>query len=100
MYKFKESKTAIKDWDNLKSMTKAVKAKFRFMFEEILENPRTLNAVGSPEQLKHQKYETYSRELDKKDRIVFEIRSGAEFDMPEEEEIVVFLQYLGHYTDK
>jgi toxin YoeB len=100
MYKFKESKTAIKDWQRLKSMPKATKEKFKYLFVDILENPRNLDTVGNPEELKHRRYETYSRELNKKDRIVYEMRKGSEFDMPEEDEIVAFLQYLGHYEDR
>ena len=35
-----------------------------------------------------------------KDRIVYGIELGANYDMPEEPEIIVFYQYLGHYADK
>ena len=41
-----------------------------------------------------------SRELTKKDRIVYGIENGSYYNMPEEKEIVVFYQYLGHYQDK
>jgi len=70
MYQFKETKTAIKDWGKIKSMPKSVKDKFKYLFMEILDNPRNLSAIGNPEALKHRKYETYSRELTKKDRII------------------------------
>ena len=81
-------------------MPKAVKDKFKYLFVDILECPQNLDTVGNPEQLKHKNFPTFSRELTKKDRIVFEIRDGVSFDMPDEKEIVVFLQYLGHYNDK
>jgi Txe/YoeB family toxin of Txe-Axe toxin-antitoxin module len=42
----------------------------------------------------------WSRELTKKDRIVYGIEPGEEYDMPEEKEIIVFYQYPGHYRDK
>lgn len=81
-------------------MPKAVKDKFKYLFVDILECPQNLDTVGNPEQLKHKNFPTFSRELTKKDRMVFEIRDGVSFDMPNEKEIVVFLQYLGHYNDK
>ena len=84
----------------MKSMSKAVKDKFKYFFVDILEDPQNLDTVGNPEQLKHREFPTFSRELTKKDRMVFEIRDGVSFDMPNEKEIVVFLQYLGHYNDK
>ena len=59
-----------------------------------------MNTVGNPEQLKHSEKETWSRELTKKDRIVYGIEPGANYNMPEEAEIIVFYQYLGHYQDK
>jgi Txe/YoeB family toxin of Txe-Axe toxin-antitoxin module len=42
----------------------------------------------------------WSRKLSKKDRIVYGIEPGVNYDMPEEPEIIVFYQYLGHYADK
>ena len=100
MYKYRETKDALKDWEKIKSMTKSVKDKFKYFLIDILDNPRNLNTVGNPEQLKHSIVEVWSRELTKKDRIVYGIEPGANYNMPEEQEIVVFYQYLGHYQDK
>jgi toxin YoeB len=100
MYKFQETKTALKDWKKIQSMSKSVKDKFKYFVVDILENPRNLTTVGKPEQLKHAKIETWSRELTKKDRIVYGIEQGSKYNMPEENEVVVFYQYLGHYSDK
>ena len=100
MYKQKETKDALNDWEKIKSMSKSVKDKFKYFIVDILENPRNKNTVGSPEQLKHTEKEVWSRELTKKDRIVYGIEPGANYNMPEEPEIVVFYQYLGHYQDK
>ena len=47
-----------------------------------------------------QKMPEWSRELTKKDRIVYGIEHGSNYNMPEENEIIVFYQYLGHYLDK
>ena len=96
-----EKKTAKKERLLIgKSFSKAVQGKFKYLVEDILVNARNLNAIGNPEELKHQNKEIWSRELTKKDRIVYGIEPGAEYDMPEEAEIIVFYQYLGHYEDK
>jgi toxin YoeB len=100
MYKYKETKNALKDWEKLQSMPKSVKDKYKYLWVDILENPRNLDTVGNPEQLKHTKVEMWSRELTQKDRIVYGIEPGADYNMPEDPEIVVFYQYLGHYQDK
>ena len=100
MYKHKETKQALNDWKKIKSMSKVVKAKFKYLIVDILDEPRNLDTIGNPKELKYRKTETWLRELTKKDRIVYEIRPGVEYDMPEEKEIVVFLQYLEHYDDK
>jgi Txe/YoeB family toxin of Txe-Axe toxin-antitoxin module len=50
--------------------------------------------------MKYTEKEMWSRELTKKDRIVYGIELGSNYNMPEENEIVVFYQYLGHYLDK
>jgi len=84
----------------LKSYPKSVQSKLKYLVEEILEDPRNIDTIGNPEELKHTDIEVWSRELSKKDRIVYGIEPGANYDMPEEPEIVVFYQYLGHYEDK
>jgi toxin YoeB len=84
----------------LKSYPKATQSKLLYLLNDILDNPRNLNTVGSPEKLKHTKVEMWSRELNKKDRIVYGIERGSNYNMPEEFEIIVFYQYLGHYRDK
>ena len=76
MYKYQETKDALKDWNKIKSMSKSVKDKFKYFLVDILENPRNLNTVGNPEQLKHSGIEVWSRELTKKDRIVYGIEPG------------------------
>jgi len=84
----------------LKSYPKSIQSKLLYFVNDILDDPRSLDAVGNPEQLKHTETEMWSRELTKKDRIVYGIEPGYCYDMPEENEIIVFYQYLGHYRDK
>jgi len=84
----------------IKSYPKNIQNKLLYFLGEIIDNPRDKNATGSPEQLKHTEKELWSRELTKKDRIVYGIESGANYGMPQEKEIIVFYQYTGHYLDK
>ena len=96
-----EKKTAKKDKLLIgKSYPKSFQSKFKYFVLDILDNPRNLDTIGSPEQLKYSSVEKWSRELTKKDRVVYGIEPGIKYDMPEEDEIIVFYQYLGHYEDK
>jgi toxin YoeB len=83
-----------------KSMPKSVQGRLKYLIGDIILDPRDKNALGNPEELKHYNEEVWSRELTKKDRIVYGIESGKNYGMPEENEIIVFYQYLGHYADK
>ena len=101
MYKYIEVKEAKEDKKLIfKSYPKATQSKLSYFINDILEDPRNLDIVGNPEQLKHRAKETWSRELTKKDRIVYGIEPGSKYEMPDEDEIIVFYQYLGHYRDK
>ena len=84
----------------LKSYPKNAQSKLLYLVKDILDDPRNKNTIGNPEQLKHYDKEVWSRELNQKDRIVYGIEPGKEYDMPEENEIIVFYQYLEHYSDK
>jgi len=96
-----ETKDARKDKGIiLKSYPKAIQSKLLYLVNDILDEPRNLNTVGNPEPLKHTEIEMWSRELTKKDRIVYGIEPGSNYNIPDENEIVVFYQYLGHYRDK
>ena len=83
-----------------KSYSKATQSKLFKLVADILKNPRDKKAIGYPEELKYREKEMWSRELTKKDRIVYGIEPGVNYNMPKEPEIVVFYQYLGHYEDK
>ena len=99
-YKYIESKKSIRDKQLLKSHPKNVQSKLLYLVKDILDNPRNKNTIGKPEQLKYYDKEVWSRELTQKDRIVYGIELGKNYKMPEENEIVVFYQYLDHYADK
>ena len=99
--KLYETKDARRDRKTvLKNYPKNIQSKLEYFINDILDAPRNRNTVGSPEELKHFDIEVWSRELTKKDRIVYGIEPGADYGMPEETEIIVFYQYLGHYGDK
>ena len=96
-----EKKTATKDKFLIsKSYPKAIQSKLEYFVKDILDAPINLNTVGKPEELKHKEFPTFSRELTTKDRIVYSIEPGENYNMPEDVEIIVFYQYLGHYADK
>ncbi|MDR1255522.1 MAG: type II toxin-antitoxin system YoeB family toxin [Puniceicoccales bacterium] len=58
------------------------------LIDDVLEHPTT--GLGRPERLKHRGGKWYSREIDKKNRLVYRIISSDE---------VRFEQCLGHYND-
>ena len=99
--KYVEMREAIKDKKRILNYhSKSVHSKLLYLVNDILDEPRNFNTIGNPEKLKHNEKEIWSRELSKKDRIVYGIEQGADYDIPEEKEVIVFYQYLGHYSDK
>ncbi len=85
------SKRALKDLKAIKkSGRKLDMEKVQTFLIELEEHPRT--GAGSPEQLKYYDAEVWSREVNKKDRFVYEIFK--------EEVSVTLVQSLGHYNDK
>lgn len=62
--------------------------KLNKILEELEVNPKT--GTGSPEQLKHQLSGYWSRRINKKDRLIYEI-------IEEPDNLVVVVSALGHY---
>ncbi|MCD9853392.1 Txe/YoeB family addiction module toxin [Epilithonimonas sp. JDS] len=71
-----------------KSGQKQLLSKVERFVTECLDSPRV--GTGKPEQLKHRKVETWSREINKQHRLVYEIESND----------ILFLSAWGHYDDK
>jgi len=71
-----------------KSGDKASIKKLEKIIEELSENPQT--GTGNPEQLKHNLAGFWSRRINKKDRLIYEI-------IEEPENLVVVVSALGHY---
>ena len=79
---YSEKKTAIKDRLLIRqSYPKATQSKLSKLVNNILENPRNKKAIGNPEELKYPEKEMWSRELTKKDRIVYGIEPGEEYKL-------------------
>lgn len=73
-----------------KSGEKKLLTKLENLLVEISKNPRF--GTGKPEQLKHYEKETWSRRLNDKNRLVYEIHNDIiQVDM---------LNIMGHYDDK
>ena len=90
LYGIEISKEAKKELDLIKkSGTPSVKKKLERIIEELQKHPT--EGVGG-EQLKGKGGIGYSRELNKKDRVVYIVL--------EEEKTVVISQFLNHYSDK
>lgn len=71
----------------------SVKKRLEGIFAEIAINPMDSNGFASAEKLKHfPNNEIWSRELSKKDRVVYEVF--------EDEKTVLVSRLLGHYFDK
>lgn len=75
---------------HFKSGNKKLIAKIETLLSELSENPRT--GTGKPEQLKGFTVETWSRRIDSKHRLVYEIR--------DHKLLVTAISAYGHYDDK
>ena len=75
---------------HLKSGNQASIKKIAKILEELAENP--FEGVGKPEALKHELSGLWSREINKKDRLLYRVK--------EEIVTVVVISAMGHYSDK
>ena len=90
-YQVKISRSAEKDLKLIrKSGHKGDIEKIAKIFFELSNHPRS--GTGKPEQLKYFNGEVWSRKINKKDRLFYEIY--------ESEILVVVIQTKGHYNDK
>jgi len=87
-YQIKIKVTAQKDLLKIsKSGDISTIQKVETIFHELEEHPKT--GAGKPEQLRHDLTGFWSRRLNRKDRIIYEI--------DEDEAVVTVLSVLGHY---
>ena len=73
-----------------KAGNKIALARIERIFKELKMHPKT--GIGHPEKLKDDKEERWSRHIDKKNRMTYQIK--------ETEIIVLVLSAMGHYDDK
>ncbi len=90
MYRIDFTRSAVKDIAKIEKSDLKSFRKLEKLIKELKLHPRT--GTGMPEQLKHQSGEIWSRRLNKKDRLVYEIF--------EQEITITVVQSLGHYSDK
>ena len=75
---------------HIKSGNKVTIKKIQKILEELSETP--FYGIGKPEALKHQLTGFWSREINKKDRLIYKV---------DEEIVTVYLiSAMGHYSDK
>jgi toxin YoeB len=90
-YSIRIEKEAADDLKKIyKSGNKADIAKLQKIFIELEETPSF--GIGNPEQLKGNLVGLWSRRINKKDRLLYEIN--------ETEIVVIIISALGHYSDK
>ncbi|WKL45832.1 Txe/YoeB family addiction module toxin [Flavobacterium pectinovorum] len=75
---------------HLKSGNQSSIKKIAKILEELTENP--FEGVGKPEALKYELSGLWSREINKKDRLLYRVK--------EEIVTVVVISAMGHYSDK
>ena len=89
-YLIQLSKRALNDLETIKKSGRKIDMKkVQILFIELENHPQT--GTGSPEKLRYYDGEVWSREINKKDRLIYEIF--------QEELLIVVIQSLGHYND-
>lgn len=90
-YSIEISKEALADLLKIKkSGKKGDISKIEKIFSELEIHPTT--GIGKPEKLKHKDFNIWSRQINKKDRLIYEII--------DHEVVVIIISALGHYNDK
>jgi toxin YoeB len=90
-YTIEISKEALADLSKIKkSGKKTAILRIEKIFLELEIHPTT--GIGKPEKLKYKTENVWSRQINKKDRLVYEII--------DHEVVVIIISALGHYNDK
>jgi toxin YoeB len=90
-YTIEISKEALADISKIKkSGKKTAILRIEKIFLELEIHPTT--GIGKPEKLKYKTENVWSRQINKKDRLVYEII--------DHEVVVIIISALGHYNDK
>ena len=90
-YSIEISKEALADLLKIKkSGKKNDVSKIEKIFLELEIHPTT--GIGRPEKLKYKEVNVWSRQINKKDRLIYEII--------DHEVVIIIISALGHYSDK
>ncbi len=89
-YSLKFRKQALEDLASLATNEKKAFAKAQILITELTEHPRT--GTGKPEPLSGDRVGQWSRRINKKHRLIYEIHDN--------EVVVVVISAYGHYDDK
>ena len=90
-YKIEISKEALADLLKIKKCgNKSDISRIDKIFLELESHPTT--GIGKPEKLKYKDINIWSRKINKKDRLVYEIIAN--------DVVVIIISALGHYNDK
>jgi toxin YoeB len=90
-YSIEISKDALADFSKIKKSGKKTDiSKLEKIFLELEIHPTS--GIGKPEKLKYKTANVWSRQINKKDRLIYEII--------DHEVIVIIISALGHYNDK
>lgn len=89
-YSLKFRKQALEDLASLAINEKKAFAKAQILITELTEHPRT--GTGKPEPLSGDRVGQWSRRINKKHRLIYEIHDN--------EVVVVVISAYGHYDDK
>ncbi|MDR1890633.1 MAG: Txe/YoeB family addiction module toxin [Puniceicoccales bacterium] len=87
MYQPDFSKKFKQDYDKFSKSSLYTAEKIDELIADTLEHPA--DGLGKPEHLRHRKSTTWSRHIDKKNRLVYTLR----------EDVVYFESCKGHYDD-
>ena len=90
MYKLRLSERAEDDLSRLKKNEPQAFRKASLLLEELVDHPTT--GMGHPEPLKRDRVGQWSRRINKKHRLTYEVQ--------EEVVLVLVLSAYGHYDDK
>ncbi|GHS95300.1 toxin YoeB [Alphaproteobacteria bacterium] len=88
-WEFSFSHLSIKQKAFLKKNDPKGSERLNNILKSLRDNPRM--GIGKPERLKYKEQEMWSRRLDKKNRVIYEIH--------EIENLIVVVSCMGHYED-
>ncbi|MDR1232984.1 MAG: Txe/YoeB family addiction module toxin [Puniceicoccales bacterium] len=87
MFGYETTKRFDKEFERFRKYDKETTTKIKVLIADILEHP--MEGLGQPERLRHLGGNKWSRHIDKKNRLIYEIIG----------DVILFTQCRGHYND-